>query len=329
MYCKKCGAKNKDDARFCAKCGCDMTQKIIVQDHKKQKKTEKKPKPVEKKPKPAKKSTSNPILRNVIFVVICVAVGIGAAFIYQQQKKEKQNSTTVKNNIIKSTESATEDSTIQTTKTEEGFDPNQYNTQTQTLPYTDNTSMNLSACTKTNNYEKATSKDGAFSFIYPKTIFNDSSADDENDEYTLEYRDIKDNELKIGLKVSVEEAEYSGDPVKSVKSKYLDRKDSISTLGYDYPKCGKDPKIHDGKASMIIMGYKDDEKKEAQYSLFTSDGEDTYIMEIEFEDSDYKDSYKEINYIIDCMYRGCSFTNSSYKVRTYQQFKNDEMGEKK
>lgn len=50
MYCKKCGAKNKDDARFCAKCGCDMTQKIIAQDHKKQKKTEKKPKPVEKKP---------------------------------------------------------------------------------------------------------------------------------------------------------------------------------------------------------------------------------------------------------------------------------------
>ena len=170
MYCKKCGAKNKDDARFCAKCGCDMTQKIIAQNHKKQKKTEKKPKPVEKKPKPAKKSTSNPILKNVIFVVICVAVGIGAAFIYQQQKKEKQNSTTAKNNIIKSTESATEDSTIQTTKTEEGFDPNQYNTQTQTLPYTDNTSMNLSASTKTNNYEKATSKDGTFSFIYPKTI---------------------------------------------------------------------------------------------------------------------------------------------------------------
>ena len=44
MYCKKCGAKNKDDARFCAKCGCDMTQKIIAQDHKKKKKKEKKKK---------------------------------------------------------------------------------------------------------------------------------------------------------------------------------------------------------------------------------------------------------------------------------------------
>ena len=178
MYCKKCGAKNKDDARFCAKCGCDMTQKIIAQDHKKQKKTEKKPKPVEKKPKPAKKSTSNPIL-------------------------------------------------------------------------------------------------------------------------------------------------------KSVKSKYSDQKESIKTLGYDYPKGGKDPKIYDGKASMIVMGYEDDEKKEAKYSLITSDGEDTYIMKIKFIDTDYTDSYKEIDYIVDCMYRGCSFTNSSYKVRTYKQFKNDEMGEKK
>ena len=77
------------------------------------------------------------------------------------------------------------------------------------------------------------------------------------------------------------------------------------------------------------MVYEDDEKKEAKYSLITSDGEDTYIMEIKFIDTDYTDSYKEINYIVDCMYRGCSFTNSSYKVRTYQQFKNDEMGEKK
>ena len=84
MYCKKCGAKNKDDARFCAKCGCDMTQKIIAQDHKKQKK-------VEKKPKPEKKSIRNPILRNAIFVAICVVVGIGAAVVYQQQKKEKLN----------------------------------------------------------------------------------------------------------------------------------------------------------------------------------------------------------------------------------------------
>ena len=318
MYCTRCGAKNKDDAKFCVKCGYKMTQKVLVQNYKE--KTEN---------KPQKNSTRNPILKNVIFVAICVVVGIGAAHVYQQHKNEKQKSTTAQNNIIKSTESATEDSTIQTTKTEEGFDPNQHNAQTQTLPYTDNTSMNLSACTKTNNYEKVTSKDGTFSFIYPKTIFNDSSADDENNEYTLEYRDVKDEELKIRVEVSAEEAEYSGDPVKSVKSKYSDQKDSISTLGYDYPKGGKDPKIHDGKASMIVMGYEDDEKKEAKYSLFTSDGEDTYIMEIEFKDSDYKDSYKEINYIIDCMYRGCSFTNSSYKVRTYQQFKNDEMGEKK
>ena len=36
---------------------------------------------------------------------------------------------------------------------------------------------------------------------------------------------------------------------------------------------------------MIVMGYEDDEKKEAKYSLITSDGEDTYIMEIKFIDT--------------------------------------------
>lgn len=316
MYCKKCGAKNKDDARFCAKCGCDMTEKILTNNAKKPN-------------KPEKKSTKSPVSKNIILIVICVVIGVGAAFIYHQQKNEKQKSTIDKNNIIKSTEPTTEDGSIQTEKSEDGFDPNQYNEPTQTLPNTDNETMNLKACTDLKNYEKATSKDKTFSFIYPTTIFNDSSADDVNNEYSLEYRDTKSDDLKIRVMISVKEASEEGNPVKSVKKEYEYRKDFIEAMGYDYPKGGKDPKIYDGKASMILMGYKDAKKTDGEYSLITSDGENNYIMEIEFEDSDYKDSYKEINYVIDCMYRGCSFTNSSYKVRTYKQFKNDEMGEKK
>lgn len=316
MYCKKCGAKNKDDARFCAKCGCDMTEKILRNN--------------DKKPnKPEKKSTKSPVSKNIILIVICVVIGVGAAFIYHQQKNEKQKSTINKNDIIKSTEPTTEDGSIQTEKSEDGFDPNQYNEPTQTLPNTDNETMNLKACTDLKNYEKVTSKDKTFSFIYPTIIFNDSSADDIHNEYSLEYRDTKSDDLKIRVMISVKEASEDGDPVKSVKEEYEYRKDFIEAMGYDYPKGGKDPKIYDGKASMILMGYKDAKKTDGEYSLITSDGENNYIMEIEFEDSDYKDSYKEINYVIDCMYRGCSFTNSSYKVRTYKQFKNDEMGEKK
>lgn len=316
MYCKKCGAKNKDDAKFCAKCGCNLNEKILVNNAKIPNKSE-------------KKSTKSSIFKNIMLVVICIVIGTGTAFIYHQRKNEKQKNTIDKSAVIKSTESTTEDDSIETEKSEEGFDPNKYNVQTQTLPNTDNETMNLKACIDLNNYEKVTSKDKTLSFIYPKTIFNDSSADDTNNEYSLEYRDTKNEELKIRVTISAEETLYNGDPVKSVKNEYLDRKDSITTMGYDYPKGGKDPKVYDGKASMVLMGYKDDEKKNAEYSLITSDGENNYIMEIEFEDSDYKDSYKEINYVIDCMYRGCSFTNSSYKVRTYKQFKNDEMGEKK
>ena len=80
---------------------------------------------------------------------------------------------------------------------------------------------------------------------------------------------------------------------------------------------------------MIVMGYLDSDKTKCEYVLLTSDGKKDYLMQINFFDSDYKDEYKEINYVVDCMYRGCSFTNSTYQMRTFDQFREDDMGVKK
>lgn len=79
---------------------------------------------------------------------------------------------------------------------------------------------------------------------------------------------------------------------------------------------------------MIVMGYLDSEKQNV--NMYCSQAmEKDYMMQINFFDSDYKDEYKEINYVVDCMYRGCSFTNSTYQMRTFDQFREDDMGVKK
>lgn len=357
MYCKKCGAQNKDDARFCAKCGQELTQKAPVQSTLKNESIKQKPaspKPRIPKPnteenpvihkqriqerqidnadEPKKKSVGKTILKIVLFIVICLAIGIGGAFGYryykQKNKKTKNKATTEQNNIVKTTDPTT--ATNNATDTTEKDDPDATtgDSQTNTLPYTDNTWMDLSKCTDSDDFETVTSDDGSISFSYPKYLFNESSADETNNKFTLAYKDPDDDSMKVRVNIYSEGA-TSNDAIKSVKERYKNCKESLTHVTYDYPKGGKTPKIHDGQASMIVLGYTDDNKTKGKYLLATSDGDKDYVMEFEFEDSDYTDDYKEIDYVLDCMYRGCSFTNSSYQMRTYDQFKNDDMGVKK
>ena len=42
-----------------------------------------------------------------------------------------------------------------------------------------------------------------------------------------------------------------------------------------------------------------------------------------------KDDYNAIDYVVDCVYRYCSFSGGTYCPRTYQQFLKDDMGKKK
>ena len=142
MYCKKCGAKNKDGARFCAKCGQELTQKSQVQ---------KKP---EQEPVVQKRVSPKSIIQN--------------EHIQPKSEIHKQNSKTTQDNIIKTKDpTTTTDSTTDTTATD-GSDQNTSSVQTNTLPYTDNTQMLLSKCTDSNDFESVTSSDGV---IFISKIF--------------------------------------------------------------------------------------------------------------------------------------------------------------
>lgn len=323
MYCKRCGTKNKDDARFCENCG----QKLIEAPNTpkpEQPKQEISQEPSQepkqpKEPKQAPKMSSKTWIVGLGCVIIVIAVIMAFLLMNSKDKKETPTTTAEPTETVKNTE------TKDQSKEDEDLGD-----QSHVLPYTDNKQMNLSACTKTSNYTTVTSKDKSFSFAYPKSLFNfsDIDTDDDEIEYTLGYTKDDEDEAEITVEIKSEDATYSN-PVKNVQEIYNDKKNDLNTVSYDFPSGGKTPKVKNGKASMIVMGYKDYAETECEYVLVTSDGKKNYMMEVQYKDSDSSDQYKEINYVLDCLYRGCSFTNSTYKMRTFEQFKKDDMGQKK
>ena len=280
MYCKKCGTKNKDDARFCANCG----EKLVI---------------------PSQQQAK------------------------QQPAQPKQQIYTEPQNEPKRSSKTTEKKATENNAGEDVADAKDSTEKSQVLSYTDNEDMELSACTDSDDYQYVSSEDNSFEFAYPKYLFNRSYVNKTGNQYTLEYANSdKADDYEIKAVISSQKA-GSGNAVKSVQKLYKQKKKSIKNVTYAYPQGGKTPKLYQGKSSMIVMGYLDSDKTKCEYVLLTSDGKKDYMMQINFFDSDYKDEYKEINYVVDCMYRGCSFTNSTYQMRTFDQFREDDMGVKK
>ena len=258
-----------------------------------------------------------------IIALACVIVVVVGIFGFQYLKSEDKKEATA------TTENKTSAKTTENNAGEDVADAKDSTEKSQVLSYTDNKDMDLSACTDSDDYQYVSSEDNSFEFAYPKYLFNRSYVNKTGNQYTLEYANSdKADDYEIKAVISSQKA-GSGNAVKSVQKLYKQKKKSIKNVTYAYPQGGKTPKLYQGKSSMIVMGYLDSDKTKCEYVLLTSDGKKDYMMQINFFDSDYKDEYKEINYVVDCMYRGCSFTNSTYQMRTFDQFREDDMGVKK
>lgn len=90
----------------------------------------------------------------------------------------------------------------------------------------------------------------------------------------------------------------------------------------------KDQVGADGMARGIVAGTYDDEGT-CVYIVAANDGQKDYIMELYYPDSAPEYDYDDVNYIIDCVYRYCSFAGGTYKPRSHELFMRDDMGEKK
>lgn len=314
MYCKNCGTKNKDDARFCANCG----QKLIEDQ------PEKKMEPIQNEPEPQYVDDhTKQVPKNWIIIGACVVI-IAAAGIfgyqYSKSKNQKEAKATTEETTAKTTQKATEENTgadVADTKEET-------TSNSQALPYTDNKKKNLKACKNPDNYVSMTSKDKSFSFMYPKYLFNQSSESEDGNEYILEHTTGDGGDWDYKVTITKQATIYENDPVASAQEMGQRYKSGMRSLKYEFPD-NRAPKIYDGdKATMIEKGYLDDARTQYQYLMATSDNVNMYTLVIEYNDSNANNDYKAEDYVADCMYRGCSFANTSKAIRSFKAFKVDK-----
>ncbi len=315
MYCKRCGTKNKDDARFCANCG----QKLIAEQPR-QNVTENISSEADQQ-EPARKLTS----KSWIIALACVIVVIAGIFVYQNIKSKDKKENTKTTTTEQSTKAKTTEKTTEANTGEDVADSKEDNTADgQGLAYTDNDKMDLTACTDKDNYQYVTSKDKSFGFLYPKYLFNKSYISDTGDQYILEHTTGDgEDDCDFSATFTKTEVVYENDQIQNVEYAIDKAKSKMKKVTFEYPKTRK-PRIYRGQATKNLKGYLDDDTTKCQYWMVTSDKKYTYTMVLEYYDSDYKDEHKDIDYVADCMYRGCSFTNASKKVRSFKAFKKDQ-----
>ena len=52
-------------------------------------------------------------------------------------------------------------------------------------------------------------------------------------------------------------------------------------------------------------------------------------MNLRYPNDATEESHSKRGYMVDCVYRCCAHSGSTYKVRTYDMYMNDDMGEKR
>lgn len=214
------------------------------------------------------------------------------------------------------------DTTAETSKKETERTKEKESTKS-TLADTDNSTMDASACLSPSDYNTVTSEDGSFSFGYPKYLFNHSEVNEEGTSYKLSYKDGSD-EAKAQLVVYTED--NPGNALENAKQLYSEFASSVNKVYFKMQPTRIDSK---GMARALIGGSVDSAESEGTYIIAANDGEKNYILQFTYPDPDMKNDYNDIDYVVDCVYRYCSFSGGTYQPRTHEQFLRDDMGTKK
>ena len=194
-----------------------------------------------------------------------------------------------------------------------------------TLAYTDNSSMNVGACLSSEDYNTVTAKDDSFSFAYPKYLFNHSEVNEEGTSYTFSYKGNSASDSNEA-ELSVYTQENEGDPLQNARELY---QNFSSEVYKKYFKMYPSRVDSSGMARTLIGASADSSEKTGVYIIAANDGKRDYILKFTYPDPDMTNDYNEIDYVVDCVYRFCSFSGGTYQPRSYQQFLDDNMGSKK
>ena len=272
-------------------------------------------------------SISQPTLIGGIITVICLVLVV----VFLKSFSGRNNSNTANNpNVIQTDNQANNnegnDGAVAASDTTE--DTETQEEEGMTLPYTDNTYMDTGSCLSEADFASVTSEDGSFKFCYPKYIFNSFSYDEEQNEYYFSY--TEDGEELCSLKV-YKTFHFNEDMISAAKSlrykfedyyykaNYYWPTEDLSKLTSDSDSSYAEPR-KDGISRYVMAGWTTSDRSEVLYCLGANDGYNDYIMEFTYPDYNVDDDMEQFDYITECLYRECSFSGTSYAVRSYDTY---------
>lgn len=368
MQCPICGNDNKNGTKFCTKCGHkfekESEKNILNYDQMNMYMNDEEYYSDEEETE-SKKGISTLKLTAIFVVVFLILGGAGIAALRfglldsssehysknlrnssnsNSKKSEKAEATTFEDEGIVPDEATTEDFYYGWNTTGATTEDVQATTEDiQAVTQDDNQNsvgnnstsgsqeVTLSGVNETNipnynnylspdNYENLT-VDSNFSFSYPSGFF--SKVEQYNKNYTFSTSDNSDT-----LYVSCESG--SGDAVKDVKDAANKNASLINAKEEKHGVLVVSDKVKDGWAHCIVGGnYTDGQNGNGMYKVIVSNGSSIYTLDYEYGSSDNSTYYTAQNYMLDCMYRYCEHSGTTYKPRTWEMFLNDQMGEKR
>lgn len=175
-------------------------------------------------------------------------------------------------------------------------------------------------CLSLGNYQQYLSEDGSYSFVYPKNFFNSASYNQQEGSYVFEASDGVSR-----MECSKKDAVSLGNAVSSVKNIRERYRKMLASTYFEHPK--KELKADSqGMTHVILAGYTDSSRDEGIYFILASDGKYDYVMEYTYpvEDKSTDNPKGKTDYVLDCIYRGTSFSGSSKAMRSYEDFLKDK-----
>lgn len=168
------------------------------------------------------------------------------------------------------------------------------------------------------SYHRVETSDGRFSFYYPDGFFSQVTQDGDN--YTF---DTKDHSAVLYIRTE-SVSRSPADSVQAAHDNHLNQLDR-ATINVDISSEEKD----DGWAHAVLSGKDRGNSLKMDYYIAVSDGKKCYTLEYNYTDSQGGAVLSPASYMVDCLYRYCEHSGTTYQVRTYEMYMRDDMGEKK
>ena len=351
MICNNCNFNNDDNSVFCSKCGKKLNNQKSYGIGKKPYKNQKdeynpseynynfKKKPQNKK---AKKTINKLLIVAELAALVIIIFLLKDLFnqgnnkvsdiddkkggVYYETKKDTESETELEQdeNVYDNNDEDINQESNNDTYTENNID-----NDTEDDDYSDSNSssisMNYVDYSNTQDYlnyssqsDFATFYADGYSFGYPKNFFNYAEETDYG------YRLTADNGGSLTVAVYPRSSDVSvKDHMERLYREKFSELYKTETVLHKYDSsenCGR----------FIVSGYRDSDKSAGVYTLYNvyEDKIETYSL-VNIIHGYEKEELNHANYILDTVYRTVSFSKSSYRPRSYNQFINEDMGQKK